>query len=151
MSAEDPLVTAARKIFDRVDTLSVDDRKDLADQVRYVELVNKLVDVLADLVCEKILLRRAEQEKLAMATLRAMRKKKQQSIDVDQLRGTATGLLGLVEAGLLVGVSRRTVLNWIHQGKLKPVTKAGTKYFVDADDVRDVYREEELKRRLSRI
>jgi excisionase family DNA binding protein len=151
MSAEDPLVTAARKIFDRVDTLSNDDRKEMADQVRYVELVNKLVDVLADLVCEKILLRRAEQEKLAMATLRAMRKKKQQSIDVDELRNTATGLLGLVEAGLLVGVSRRTVLNWIHQGKLKPVTKAGTKYFVDADDVRDVFREEELKRRLSRI
>jgi excisionase family DNA binding protein len=151
MTPEDPMVSAARKIFDKVDTLSVDDRKEMADQVRYVELVNKLVDVLADLVCEKILLRRAEQEKLAMATLRAMRKKKQQSIDVDQLRGTATGLLGLVEAGLLVGVSRRTVLNWIHQGKLKPVTKAGTKYFVDADDVREVYREEELKRRLSRI
>jgi excisionase family DNA binding protein len=151
MTPEDPLVSAARKIFDKVETLSVDDRKELADQVRYVELVNKLVDVLADLVCEKILLRRAEQEKLAMATLRAMRKKKQQSIDVDGLRSTATGLLGLVEAGLLVGVSRRTVLNWIHQGKLKPVTKAGTKYFVDADDVRDVFRNEELKRRLSRI
>jgi excisionase family DNA binding protein len=151
MTPEDPLVSAARKIFDKVETLSVDDRKELADQVRYVELVNKLVDVLADLVCEKILLRRAEQEKLAMATLRAMRKKKQQSIDVDELRNTATGLLGLVEAGLLVGVSRRTVLNWIHQGKLKPVTKAGTKYFVDADDVRDVFRNEELKRRLSRI